>query len=32
MMEDSKPKLDAADNTIPATYTKGKHVGETIKI
>ena len=32
MMEDGKPKLDAAGNTIPATYTKGKHVGETIKI
>ncbi len=32
MMEDGKPKLDEAGNTIPATYTKGKHVGEMIKI
>ena len=32
LMEGGKPKLDAAGNTIPATYTKGKHVGETIKI
>ncbi len=32
MMEDGKPKLDDNGETIPATYTKGKHVGEVIKI
>lgn len=32
LMEGGKPKLDEQGNTIPATYTKGKHVGEIIKI
>lgn len=32
VMEDGKAKLDETGNTIPATYTKGKHVGEMIKI
>lgn len=31
VMEDGKPKLENG-KTIPATYTKGKHVGEVIKI
>jgi hypothetical protein len=32
MGDDGQPKLDKDGNTIPATYTKGKHVGEVIKI
>lgn len=31
-MVDGKPKLDDEGNTIPAVYTKGKHIGEMIKI
>ncbi len=32
MMKDGLPVLDDEDKTIPARYTKGKHIGEIIKI